>query len=215
MKPYRLRDVLALPQLYRLFMHLTGNMRARRMLAEEWIKATPGDRVLDIGCGTGELRSYLPAVAYEGFDMNPRYIRAAAARFGDRGRFVCQRVSEAAIAQAPGYDVVTASGILHHLEDGEALELFRLAGSALKPGGRLLTLDGCYVAGQSRIARFLLSHDRGKHVRDEAGYRMLASQAFAGIRTRLYHDLLYVPYSLIVIECVAPAGESHRSQDRG
>ncbi len=47
----------------------------------------------------------------------------------------------------------------------------RLARAALRPGGRLVTADGCYLDGQSRIARLLLKMDRGRHVRTEAGVR--------------------------------------------
>ena len=105
MKSNSLRDALSLPQLYRFFMHVTGNLRARRVLAEEWVRACPGDR----------------------------------------GEFACQRVSDATLAHGPGFDVVIASGIVHHLEDDEALQLFRLSLAALKPGGRLITHGLPYV----------------------------------------------------------------------
>ena len=37
------------------------------------------------------------------------------------------------------------------------MQLFRMARRTLKPEGRLITLDGVWVAGQSRFAKFLLS----------------------------------------------------------
>ena len=40
---------------------------------------------------------------------------------------------------------------------------------ALRPGGVLFTLDGCYAAGQPRLAKWLLDNDRGVHVREAEG----------------------------------------------
>ncbi|MGH3968172.1 MAG: hypothetical protein ACRDTV_08695, partial [Mycobacterium sp.] len=55
------------------------------------------------------------------------------------------------------------------------------AKAALKPGGRVLTVDPCYAPGQNPIARFLISKDRGQHVRSPAGYEALARDAFAHV----------------------------------
>lgn len=74
-----------------------------------------GARVLDVGCGLGDLRPFLlgafAAVEYEGCDINPRMIAAASARHPG-GRF---RVADL-LAEPPGgarYDWVLASGIFY------------------------------------------------------------------------------------------------------
>jgi len=56
---------------------------------------------------------------------------------------------------------------VHHLDDAEATKLFDLARSVLRPAGRLITFDGCYVPGQSPAARWILSRDRGQFVRKQ------------------------------------------------
>jgi hypothetical protein len=93
-------------------------------------------------------------------------------------------------------------GILHHLDDGEALQLFHLAQTALKPGGRLITLDGVFVQKQSPCARYIISKDRGQNVRTQQGYLQLASQVFSTITTSIRHDLLRIPYTHIILECM-------------
>ena len=57
----------------------------------------------------------------------------------------------------PPMYIVLAIGVVHHLDDAEAVKLFQLAHAALKSGGRLVTMDGCYVPKQSRVARHLLA----------------------------------------------------------
>jgi SAM-dependent methyltransferase len=99
------------------------------------------------------------------------------------------------------FDIVLATGVLHHLDDEEAVELFELAARCLKPGKRLVTLDGCYVQGQSAMARIILSRDRGRFVRNEEAYSQLAASAFRTVNRTVYNHLLRIPSSIIIMEC--------------
>ena len=61
-----IKDVLAAPWVYELHQYLIrGNAYAPEFVSR-YIKAKPGDRVLDIGCGTGVMLHYLPEVEYVG-----------------------------------------------------------------------------------------------------------------------------------------------------
>jgi len=194
-------SLLSLPSGYRFFQRLVGAPRARRVLADEYIRAKPGDRVLDIACGTAEILGFLPEVDYLGFDRNEAYVRAARRTFGARGRFVAADVNEASPGSLGSFDAVLALGILHHLDDGEAVRLLRLAKSCLEPGGRLITFDTCLQDGQSPIARFFIDRDRGRNHRTEAGYVGLASGVFGSVRSVVRHDLLNIPYTHAVLVC--------------
>jgi SAM-dependent methyltransferase len=200
---------LGVPVVYRTYSRLIGG-NDRGKFSREHVRPTPGQRVLDIGCGTADALQYLPAVDYTGFDANPDYIEAAKRSYGDRGRFYCQRVSEESLAEHAGFDVVLAVGVLHHLDDGEAEHLFRLAHVALKPGGTLVTLDPCFAEGQSPIARLLASFDRGRYVRDVNAYRRIADRVFSDIRQFVRSDFLPIPYTHLVLECTRGEGASRR-----
>ena len=100
------------------------------------------------------------------------------------------------------FDIVLALGVLHHLDDNEALTLFQIAHDAMKPGGRLVTIDGVWTDDQSHIVKYLLSRDRGRFVRSEAGYKELAAKVFSNIESSVRHDLLRIPYSLMILKCV-------------
>jgi SAM-dependent methyltransferase len=197
-----LYSILSLPEAYSLFETAVGALRGRQRVIREHVKPREGDRILDIGCGPGDVVGFLlPGVRYVGFDESAAYIRAARRRFGDRAEFHCQRVAEKTLESQGEFDIVLAFGILHHLDDAEALDLFRLASRGLKPGGRLFTLDGCYAPGQSRLARWLLARDRGKNVRTEEGYLKLAREVYTDVTPTLRHDLFRIPYTILILEC--------------
>ena len=197
-----IRSVLSIPSVYRLFGQLIGGHSGRKRCVSDHIRPQKGDRILDIGCEPGVLVPYLPAVEYVGFDASEKYIQAAQAQYGDRATFYCQQVSAETISEQSQFDLVLAVGILHHLNDAETLQLCHLAEAALKPGGRLITFDGCYLPGQSPIAHYLLTRDRGQNVRDQEGYTKLASQVFSkDVVVSIRHDLLRIPYTHIILEC--------------
>src|SRR5262249_5005369 len=135
------------------------------------------------------------------FDVSDEYIQAARSRHGGRGRFVHGRVGTSPLSSEQPFDIAIAFGVLHHLDDIEADRLFCEARRLLKPDGRLVTYDGCWVEGQSRIARWLISMDRGKAVRTPRELVALAAPHFSQVRTEIRHDFLRIPYTHVVIEC--------------
>lgn len=204
----RLTAGLRVPAAYSLFQRLAGGDFRERYVAE-YVKPRGGEKVLDIGCGPGDILGYLPHVDYLGIDMSPEYIEAAQRRFGTMGRFVCTDVGLATLEAERGtFDLVLATGVLHHLDDDRAHRLFELARSALRPGGRLITYDGCYVPEQSRLARWVLSHDRGKFVRTRDEYLRIAEAHFSTIQPAIRHDFLRIPYTHLIMSCSNPRNPS-------
>ncbi|MBX3203390.1 MAG: class I SAM-dependent methyltransferase [Labilithrix sp.] len=200
-----LRSLLSRPALYQLFGVAIGAPAFRRTFASEYIRSKSDERVLDIGCGPGSMVPYLASAEYVGFDMSPAYIAAAKKQFGARGTFICDRVSTRTLDAPGSYDLVLASAILHHLDDEEARKLFELAALALKPGGRLVTLDCAYVPEQSTLARWIVSMDRGRHVRTPEAYAELARLTFRDVTIDVRHDLLRIPYTHVLLECRDPS----------
>jgi SAM-dependent methyltransferase len=197
-----LRNALVAAPVYQRFQRLvTGNHYAR--FVNEYLRPEAGQRILDIGCGPADILPYLLDVEYVGVDLSPQYIASARRRFGDRGQFHCRRICKTSMGDLGAFDLVIAHGIVHHLDDAEALHLFRLAGISLGREGRLVTLDGCFVEGQSRVSRQLLSMDRGQFMRDEEGYLQLAHKFFAHVSVHIRHDLIRVPYTHIIMQCTS------------
>lgn len=194
------RVLLGSAPVYSLFRKLVGRDASRLAYVREHLRLEPGQRVLDLGCGPGDILQFLPAVEYVGYDINPAYIERARKRFGQRGAFHCRAVTDD-LSVTPPFDVVIAHGVLHHLDDDAARTLFRVARRALKPGGRLVTFDGCFAEGQPALARLFLSLDRGRHVRSRDAYERLARSEFEEVKCFVRHDLIRIPYTHLIMEC--------------
>jgi SAM-dependent methyltransferase len=173
----------------------------RKIYSRDYVRPRTRDRVLDLGCGPGDILDYLPDVDYVGIDLSSEYIEAAQNRFGSRGRFISKPVEEFVVEEPSSFDIVMANGVVHHLDDSFALSVYGLARTALKPGGRFVSIDPALVRGQSLVARILVNSDRGRYVRSPEGYTALASQVFRGTKVSVRHDLLRIPFTHTLLEC--------------
>jgi 2-polyprenyl-3-methyl-5-hydroxy-6-metoxy-1,4-benzoquinol methylase len=166
------------------------------------IDAKQGDRILDIGCGTGDILNSLPHVQYVGFDINEKYINTAKRRFKGRGEFVCAAMQEYSTNGENPFDIVLATGVLHHLDDNTCNTLFWLAHKSLRPGGRLITLDGVFTTNQNLLERFFVARDRGRFVRQEEEYTTLARACFRNVQSTILNGQINLPYSHLILECL-------------
>jgi cyclopropane fatty-acyl-phospholipid synthase-like methyltransferase len=199
------RRLLARSAVYSKFGKLISNDSTALRLTKDFLKIEPGDRVLDIGCGPAGILANLPNdVDYHGYDIEPRYIEAARKRYGTRGTFFVASVSPEANENMGLFDVAMAIGVLHHLTDDECAVLLAGAAKVLKPGGRLVTLDGVYVQGQNPVAKLLLALDRGRFVRQEDAYTTLARRFFGEVKPTILTDLLAIPYTHLVMDLRNP-----------
>ena len=102
------------------------------------------------------------------------------------------------------FDIVMANGVFHHLNDGDAMQLSEIAAKALKASGKFCSFDGCFVDGQSPIAKYLISKDRGLNIRNPDGYLSLLSPYFDTLDLSIRHDMLRVPYTHAIIVATNP-----------
>lgn len=138
------------PRRYELFSSLALPGVRRRMFARlaERAGTRPGDRVLDIGCGTGALTravaaTVAPGGGVLGIDPSSRmvgYARDRARRRGENSEFAVGTAQEIDVPDG-SFDAVVTSFAVHHVrEDGRErafAEMFRV----LRPGGRLMVAD--------------------------------------------------------------------------
>lgn len=199
---------LAKPWIYEGFHHLIGARRWLRRFAQDVIRADPGARVLDIGCGPAALLRYLPGATYIGLDRNEAYIEQAKREFGDAGTFICGDVANFESYELPRVDIAVAIGLLHHLDDRLAVDVLRAACKTLKPGGRLVTADPCFHADQSALQRFVVSHDRGMHVRPFEQYMALCRTAFPAPVATYSRGYSPLPYSICAMQAARSLSET-------
>lgn len=195
-----LRSVLNSAAVYATLQNLLGAAKTRREFVSDFVRPSEGDYVLDIGCGTAEIIDFLPSVNYWGFDISSDYIQRAREKYTERTHFAHKYVTQVDVKTLPKFDLALAIGVLHHLDDDEAQEIFSLVRSTLKPGGRFITLDPCFESGQSRIAEFLIRRDRGQNVRTRARYVGLVPADWQFVRSEVRHKA-WIPYTHCYLEC--------------
>lgn len=194
------RAILSHPLVYSSFQALMGARRFRESFVACYVHPTAGMKLLDVGCGPADILAHLPGVEYWGYDISEAYIEKARRTYGARAQFHCQQLREADLAMLPKFDVVLAIGLLHHLDDPVALEVLRLGHAALRPGGRMLTVDPCLDPSQNTVSRLLVTHDRGQNVRTLAGYEELTKGIFRERQVTLRHQA-WIPYTHCIMQC--------------
>ncbi|CAN7410200.1 class I SAM-dependent methyltransferase [Rossellomorea sp. LjRoot5] len=98
-----------------------------------------GERVMDLGCGTGELSKYcieMGASAVVGVDISEKMITRALQENKDENiKYVCSPIEDLTFPTEP-FDLIVSSLAIHYIEDYESL--IRKLHTFLKPGGLLI-----------------------------------------------------------------------------
>lgn len=203
-----LHSVLSGPRAYWFYQRLSGAEGRHATFVGEYLRPRAGMRILDIGCGPGQLLQLLPETDYVGYDLNPDYVEAARRRFGERAEFHCADATRAEL-NGGSFDAVIAHGLLHHLDDEGADRLMQVAAAAIHPEGRVLTADPTPLDESSRLAKWLLRHDRGRDIRTPEGYAGLGRRRFGEVSVSTYNRRMLPPlipwrYPMAVMECRQP-----------
>lgn len=131
-------------------------------------------RLLDLGCGTGELAAiFLRAgYSYVGIDIEPERI-AYARKTYRKGKF---HVMDASHLRYPdGYfDQILITGVLHHLSDEQVREIVREMRRVLRPEGRALVMEDIALRGSLNLLGALVHlADAGAYIRRPGQYAPL------------------------------------------
>jgi SAM-dependent methyltransferase len=158
-----LHNLVARPSVYNAVQVLAGAHSVRQRLAAELADCQPQGSIIDLGGGTGAIRSYLRADAqYVCLDLELPKLS------GFRARYPAGNAVLGSAVPAPFRndcaDIVLACAVCHHLTDNELDQLFREAKRILKPTGRFVMLDPV-IDAKSVTRRALWALDRGAYPR--------------------------------------------------
>ncbi|MEO6212705.1 MAG: methyltransferase domain-containing protein [Vicinamibacterales bacterium] len=121
---------------------LSDPQRAWGLRVLERLQPGPGERILDLGCGTGRLTADIPRRApgavVTGVDRSRAMVKKAHEHFGAIAAFA--QADGAALPFAVGFDAVFSTATFHWISDHHTLfaEIHRV----LRSGGRLVSQCG-------------------------------------------------------------------------
>jgi SAM-dependent methyltransferase len=195
---------------YKTFKKLVLPDHAYQRIVDSMFDADDGARVLDLGCGYGDFtRFFAGRCRYVGIDHNPGYIETARRiNAGLDAEFICADVTDPVVAEKGPYDLVFLAGVLHHLSDTQVAELAGQVAPLLGRSGRFVALEPVFDPDQRLTARLIIAADRGRFVRDAAGYSRLLAAHLPAIRSEVHSDLLRMPYTHLLIEARPGNGDA-------
>jgi 2-polyprenyl-3-methyl-5-hydroxy-6-metoxy-1,4-benzoquinol methylase len=192
-----IKNILNFPLAYKLSQKIFLADNFRKKILQKHFKENVG-RILDIGCGPGNMVENLSFNEYFGFDTDLNYIEYAKKKYKNC-KFFCETFSINSIKKINKVDVVLLFGLLHHLSDEEVSELISTIIHSVRNEFKILILDPVFVENQNPIAKFLIENDRGLFVRNTTGYLKLFSNKNLKFDYKIY-DQKIVPYTWIVTE---------------
>lgn len=181
-----------------IFLPSGGSRRLRQTLVDA-LDVRPGHRVLELGCGTGQVTEILLRSGAEviAVDALPGMLSGARRRAPDaayiEGDLLAADVGE-------GFDRVVLSFVLHGFDGAGRSEVLRRSAEALGPAGQVGILDWSLPNGARRARvwrRFLLALEPSPTVEEvlagaiaaellDTGMRVLKASPVAGGRARLF-----------------------------
>lgn len=134
-------------------------------------------------------------------DLGKAYLHATMREFGSCGDFHSVDIGRARCDEFGNFDLAMAIGLPRPPDVCEVRTMLAVAHGALASGRWFITIDPCLDSRQSNWARFAISRNRGRRVRDIDGYARLAGNVFPHVNANVRFDMLHIPYPHAILEC--------------
>jgi 2-polyprenyl-3-methyl-5-hydroxy-6-metoxy-1,4-benzoquinol methylase len=143
-----------------------------------WLPATPGGKVLEIGCGNGNLLNHLATLGWQVQGVEPD---RKAAEIATRRNLpvMCGELSKHSFAPQ-SFDAIIMSHVIEHIVD--PITLLKICRQLLKPRGRLIILTpNLHALGHRWFGRDWLHLDPPRHLNLFTQESMTAACKMAGV----------------------------------
>ncbi|MEU4225621.1 class I SAM-dependent methyltransferase [Nonomuraea sp. NPDC026600] len=186
------------PRAYEVFGSIAflGGRRAAFTRVAAAARPRAGDRVLDVGCGTGYLSRILAPVVMPGghvtgLDPSTAMIEYATRHAPANCAYVVGEGQDMPFPDG-SFDLVISSLAVHHIPAGARPEALRQMFRVLRPGGRLLIAE--FRPPANRLARHLVGALSGPAMRHDPRDLLGTMIPDAGFEVEAEGDLPYLLY---------------------
>lgn len=195
------KQALEIGSIYNFFSWLISKLGYSKLfLFSKYLPYTPGEKILDLGCGPGTNSKFFMPNDYYGLDISRHYIQQATINSPNH-QFFCGDFLQLDQLWENSFDIVLMSGLLHHLPDDQASAFINKAYSLLKQGGKLIAIENCVHAKQARLKKKIILLDRGEFVRDPNKIKNLAKTSDFQAQIFIEENLLLIPYTHCILAC--------------
>jgi len=189
-----------------------------KALSRSRVRMNAGTKILDIGCGTGDLISLFVRCGeldITGIDLSDEVINCASSRFADSRNI---RLSVMAVENMEfpvcSFDLVTGINVLQHIidEDGFSRAIENTV-RVVRSGGHILTMDFSPVKVRGREpASYLIIRSRNEYIRafEDNGCKLIYEFGLPRIGVRLYGVISRATAKLMKL---LPRAETSRARE--
>jgi len=164
--------LLSNPLVYRL--HAAGVDRPKLAAIRKFCSDYSGMKVLDLGCGPGNMTHLFSGADYTGVDINERYISVARKRYPGLN-FIGGDVNR--VEWGAGFDIILINSLLHHLDDNEVSKILKKAVAALGETGKVIVQEPLIPGKDEWSYRLMMRLDRGNYFRSLSDWKNMLEQA--------------------------------------
>jgi SAM-dependent methyltransferase len=156
---------------------LIGADAGKQKLHFETVSPSPGAKILDVGCATGNASAVFKDFDYTGLDVDAGAIAFAAHRFRrlPNMKFLCMDLHR--LDKPAYYDYIVFGSTGHHIPNDQLVGFLKKFRELLKPGGIIAIIDQVKTGHEPWHLRFLMSIDQGKFHKSVPEYLDLIAKA--------------------------------------
>jgi SAM-dependent methyltransferase len=163
----RLTGLTRIPLLYQVAQRVLTDPTLTEKVLREGIRYTPGQRVLDVGCGPGLFSGLFDDADYLGIDLSSEYIERARAIYPGKRFEVLDATKVGSLGLT--FDRMLVCGMFHHMPDDDVKAALQGMRKLLAPNGHCFVAEAMWPQKRRDVAGwFLRKLDHGQHVRTYA-----------------------------------------------
>jgi len=167
-----LHKILTSPQISIILRKiLENNFKRQKEIIKKYFEVVPNDKILDIGCGTGEFSVFFPAENYIGVDIDPANIKYASSHY--KGKFLVGDGTKLSFGDN-SFSKVVIIGVLHHLSDQDVQSVLEEVRRVLSPDGKFLVMED--TQSKNPLTSILHHFDQGEFIRTRQQWQNIFSK---------------------------------------